>query len=106
MKVENMTSPRGNTVANQFILTGFKHFGGPDNLPMSTSRCEVFQSYDSIIAERIFDVVSGDPIIRLDKNYWDYSRTTGKYRNQFLGETKAETQKKIDSGEYILTDLN
>ena len=45
-------------------------------------------------------------IVQLDKQYWDYSVTTGKYRNQFLGETKAETQKKIDSGEYILTDLN
>jgi hypothetical protein len=42
----------------------------------------------------------------IDKNKWDYSTTTGKYRNQFLGETKKETQAKIDSGEYILTDLN
>jgi hypothetical protein len=44
--------------------------------------------------------------IYLDRNKWDYSTTTGKYRNQFLGETKKETQAKIDSGEYILTDLN
>lgn len=44
--------------------------------------------------------------IELDSNTWDYSRTTGTYRNIFLGETKAETQKKIDSGEYILTNLN
>jgi len=36
----------------------------------------------------------------------DYSVTTGKYRNQFLGETKKETEAKIKSGEYILTDLN
>jgi hypothetical protein len=37
---------------------------------------------------------------------WDYSVTTGKYRNIFLEETKKETQKKIDQGIYILTDLN
>jgi|TARA_R100000479_G_scaffold54981_1_gene26072 hypothetical protein len=42
----------------------------------------------------------------LDKNYWDYSTTTGKYRNAFLGENIAETRKKIKSGEYILVDLN
>ena len=41
-----------------------------------------------------------------DENYWDYSSTTGRYRNKFLGETKKETQAKIDSGEYILTNLN
>ena len=45
-------------------------------------------------------------IVELDRDKWDYSKTTGKYRNQFLGETKKETQAKIDSGEYILTDLN
>ena len=42
----------------------------------------------------------------LDQNRWDYSTTTGKYRNEFLGEGIAETRKKIKSGEYILTDLN
>ncbi len=60
----------------------------------------VFQSYDSIIARKIFDVVD------LDSVYWNYSKTTSKYRNQFLGETTKETQAKINSGEYTLTDLN
>lgn len=44
--------------------------------------------------------------IELDAKYWDYSTTTGKHRNAFLGETKAETQAKINSGEYKLTNLN
>ena len=44
--------------------------------------------------------------VYLDKTFWDYSVTTGKYRNIFLDETKKETQKKIDNGTYILTDLN
>ena len=42
----------------------------------------------------------------LDADKWDYSQTTGKYRNQFLGETKKETEAKIKSGEYVLTNLN
>ena len=44
--------------------------------------------------------------IYLDEYYWDYSVTTGKYRNQVLCENIKETRKKIDSGEYILTNLN
>ena len=83
-----MTSPRtGQPVTNQLIIEG------PD--------FEVFQSYDSIIA--IKDLKTGQ--IYLDRSTWDYSRTTGKYRNEFLGENIQVTQKKIDNGTYILTDL-
>ena len=62
---------------------------------------EIFQSYNSIIAIKYY---SGD--VYLDSNYWDYSRTTGKYRNLFLNEIKADTENKIKSGEYKLRDLN
>tara|TARA_R100001594_G_scaffold30233_1_gene56502 strand:- start:2616 stop:2879 length:264 start_codon:yes stop_codon:yes gene_type:complete len=86
MKVENMTSSQGNKVANQFIIT--------DNGD------EYFQSYRSIIAKR------SKGKIYLDNYYWDYSTTTGKYRNKFLGERIADTRKKIKTGEYILTNLN
>jgi hypothetical protein len=59
-----------------------------------------FQSYNSIIVKR------ENGKIFLDVNTWDYSKTTGKYRNLFLGETKKETERKIKSGDYILTNLN
>lgn len=88
MKVENLTSPRsGREVANQFVIT-------------DDSNVRFFQSYRSIICK----VTMGTTY--LDERYWNYSVTTSKYRNQFLGESKAETQRKIDSGEYILTNLN
>jgi hypothetical protein len=95
LKVENMTSSKGNKVANQFII----HFSG------DILHERVFQSYDTVIVKICFDK-EGNKFIYLDRNKWDCSVTTGKYRNQFLGETKAETLKKIKSGEYILTDLN
>ena len=96
MKVRNMTSSRGNKIAKQFIIKG--------NGSITGTPFETFQSYDSVIATKAF---TDEGIIgTLDSNYWDYSVTTGKYRNQFLGETKAATQAKIDSGEYILADLN
>ena len=93
MKVENFQSNNGNSIANQFILTDTK------------KRISVFQSYDSIIAKKVYKVGIGYKIT-LDSYYWNYSKTTSKYRNMFLGETTKETQKKIDSREYLLKDLN
>jgi len=99
MKVRNMTNKNGRAVPNQFIIEA----GGQGFLGNFIKR-EVFQSYDSIIAIRT--VWPDGTIIELDRQYWDYSKTTGKYRNQFLGETKKETQAKIKSREYVLADLN
>jgi len=81
-----MISPNGNTVPNQFTIY--------DN------GNEYFQSYNSVIVKK------EDNKIFLDKQTWNYSVTTSRYRNIFLDESTKETQKKIDSGEYILTDLN
>ena len=88
VKVEQMTNCAGNKVKNQFII--------------NTDDGVYFQSYASIIA---FQSNKKEKIY-LDKTTWDYSTTTGKYRNQFLGERIAETHKKIESGEYTLIDLN
>ena len=55
---------------------------------------EYLQSYDSIIVKR--DINNN---ITLGSD-WDYSKTTGKYRNLYLNETKKETEAKIASGEY------
>ena len=86
MKIKNLTSSRGNTIANQFEIR--------------SENAIYFQSYQSIIVK----IENG--ITYLDSIYWDYSKTTGKYRNQFLGEDKKETEKKIKAGIYILTNLN
>ena len=88
IKVSNMQSSRGREVPNQFII--------------ETDEGTYFQSYDSII---IFNPKDEDKIY-LDERYWDYSTTTGKYRNLFLGENKKETEGRIKSGYYILTNLN
>ena len=88
LNVANMQSPSGHAVPNQFIL-------------WDENGNSYFKSYNSIIA-----VKKSDGTVELDENSWDYSTTTGKYRNIFLGETKKETQKKIDAGIYKLTDLN
>ena len=85
-KVENMESINGNLVPNQFILW--------------TESGKVFQSYNSIIVAIV------DGIVYLDEVYYNYSRTTSKYRNQFLRRTTKEIEQRIKEGTYILTNLN
>ena len=87
VKVENMRSPKMNKVPNQFLIY--------------TEKGVYFQSYSSIIAVKFY---AGS--VWLDSEKWDYSVTTGRYRNIFLRETKTETEAKIKSGEYKLCDLN
>ena len=80
---------------NQFIIT--------------EEHGEILQSYESIIAFKPYwakECYEGSGKTELDQKYWNYSKTTSKYRNQFLDETTKETQAKIDSGEYLLPDLN
>ena len=86
MKITNLKSSRGNAVPNQFTI--------------ETDNAIYLQSYESIIAK-----VEND-IIYLDSKFWNYSRTTTTYLNQFLGEKKIDTEKKIKDGIYILKNLN
>ena len=87
-----MTSNNGNKIANQFIIT--------DDYENT-----YFQSYDSVIV-KIGNKTMGTNPIYLDKTFWDYSVTTGKYRNIFLNEKKDLTQKRINSNLYLLANLN
>jgi len=99
MNVTNMTGRTGKKVANQFII---EDEGRGANGNFKTKG--VFQSYDSVIA--IKTVWEDETRVELDERYWNYSTTTSKYRNQFLGETTKETEAKIKSGEYKLVNLN
>lgn len=92
ISVQNMQSSNGNDVPNQFIIDVYDRSSGTSSI--------IFQSYNSIIA------IKTNGQILLDSRYWDYSVTTGKYRNQFLGESKKETEAKIKSGVYQLANLN
>ena len=89
MKVTNMISNRGNKIANQLIITD------DDNN-------RIFQSYNTIIAKIPSD---NSQKILLDVN-WDYSKTTGKYRNIFLNDNKQGILKGIKEHKYLVTNLN
>ena len=67
MKIENLTSAKGNNIANQFKVT--------------TNGKTFFKSYQSVVAS--VDKMTGK--VELYKD-WDYSKTTRKYLYKFLGE--------------------
>jgi len=87
MKVSNMVSKSGNNVSNQFII--------------KTDNETIFQSYKSIIAK-----IDNDNNITLDSHYWDYSKTTSKYRNMFLNMSTNDIKKDIKLGNIKLDNLN
>lgn len=67
MKVKNMTSNNGNKVVNQFVIMDEEH------------NTITFQSYDSEIVRIDYH---NETIIVFP--HYDYSMTTGKYRNKFM----------------------
>ena len=88
MKVQNMTSRNGNKIANQFIIT--------DGLKAT------FQSYESEIITLDYENMR-----MFVGNNWDYSTTTGKYRNMFLADyvnytgTKKDFEKCLNNGVLV-----
>ncbi len=102
--IDNMTS-RSGAVANQFTIR--------------TERGEIFQSYQSLCAGKIYRLRNSEEHTKVTLKAikenpfwegvvlgpdWDYSKTTGKYRNQFLDENKKATEEKIRQGVYLIVD--
>ena len=94
MKVENMVSPRtGREVANQFVITG--------------DGTTTFQSYNSTIA--VIDW--NEHTVKIGED-WNYSNTTGKYRNAFFDDNRfsdmrdttgiRKVMKKVDEDGFAL----
>lgn len=87
LKVKNIIGRNGKEIPNQFDII--------------TDNGRYFQSYNSTI---VYKDYNGKII--LDKEYWNYSRTTSKYRSIFLNESTKETTRKIEEGIYKLDNLN
>ncbi len=93
IQVKNCPSLRdyGQTVKNQFEI----------KIETNTGTQRIFQSYDKVICLK-----DEEGQVWLDKKNWEYSRTTAKYRNQFLNEDTATVRDKVKCGIYKLADLN
>ncbi len=87
MKAYNLTSSNGNKIPNQLEI-------------ICKNGTKYFQSYNSIIVKQTYNNTY------LDSYYYNYSRTTSKYRNIFLNESTKEIESKIKQGIYKLVNLN
>jgi len=87
MRVSQMINNNGNAAANQFIL--------------SSAKKDVFQSYETLIAEQ-----HSNGKIVLDKSALDYSRTTSKHLYIFLGMNRKKIEQRIKDKSIKLKDLN
>lgn len=88
MKVRNIEGRSGREVPNQFIITG--------------DGKTTFQSYNSTIAE-----INNNTKEIIIHPHYNYSKTTGKYRNQFFEQegffglaTLKDLEKAIAEGSY------
>lgn len=88
MKVRNMVSPRtGVEVANQFVIEG--------------DGTTTFQSYDSTIA--VIDW--NEHTVKIGED-WNYSNTTGKYRNSFFDDNSFSDMKDTKSMKKIMAEVD
>ncbi len=87
MKAYNLTSNNGNKIANQIKI-------------IDNNGTKYFQSYNTIIIKKTRNNTY------LDSYYYNFSRTTSKYRNIFLNENTKQIEDKIKAGLYKLTNLN
>ena len=74
---------------------------GANQVHLTAFEGKYFISYGTTVV-----FIDNEGKITLDIKYWSYSKTTSKYRNEFLGEGIAETRLKLKSGEYKLANLN
>ena len=88
---EAMLTSSGNPAKDQYVV----HYDDGST---------AFESYGTTIAVRPVDYPSKP--IRLDREHWNYSIPTARYRNRFLGEATAATRKRISNGQYVLAELN
>jgi len=80
-----MKSNKGRTVPNQYV--------------MRLNNCNVFQSYETVIAIHDYK----ENVVYLNEDYYDYSRTTARYRNKFFDLTTKEIKEKIKEKQFLLT---
>lgn len=89
IKVETLLTPRG--YHSYHLIIDVEHDG------------KYLIGYSKVIA---FIPHSKFSSVLLDKQFYDYSRTTISFRNKFLGVNSKKVENMIANKEYKLVDLN
>ena len=96
IKAFNLRTNSGASAPNQIVIT----YSTP------TKEYRLFQSYGVLIVRNTLDKRTYKRTCELSRNYWSYSRTTARYRNQYLGVDTKQVKKNIKNGVYCLASLN
>lgn len=96
ISASNLFSRSGHSVPNQILIK----YSTP------TKEIRLFQSYGVIIVRSTLNKKTYKRTVELSRNYWDYSRTTARYRTQFLGVDTKQVKKNLKNGVYLLASLN
>jgi len=94
-----------NTLQNNFTdtylkLPNYKTVSGKQVLRTFTNGKIQFISFNTIIMQRVNDVVT------VDSYYWDYSKTTTLYLSYLLNMNKSEIAKAIENNTILTGNLN
>lgn len=78
----------------------------PNHFRIVTKDAYYFQSYNTVVARMGFDHGEDGNVTLLD-GYWDnYSATTNRYLNQFLGTDGVDhIRERVKSGRYIVVKV-
>ena len=96
IKAFNLNTNSGAPAQHQIVIT----YSTP------TKEVRLFQSYGVLIARNTLNKKTYKRTCELSRNYWDYSRTTARYRNQYLGGDTKQVKKNLKNGVYCLASLN
>lgn len=83
-------------------MLSYKKREVPAQVVITAPEGQYFQSHRKVVA---FIPSDGGQVV-LDRAGWKVSKTTGKYRNKFLRETREETERKVREHVYALANLN
>ena len=89
VKIEPLRTTRGGVARNHYVIY--------------TEDGKYLSSYGRIVV-----YIPNDPSEKtaLDKNFYDFSKTTSTYRNIFLKIPSPSVRASIDKGMFLLTNLN
>ena len=82
------------------LLSASLHYLAPNQLRIELAGFVSFYSYESLIV-----TIDPEDQVYLGPD-WKASKTTSKYRTQFLNESTKDTQEKLDNGTYKLIKEN
>ena len=79
---------------------------GPNHIVIYVKGGKYLQSYDKIIAFVNEPREGESRKVYLDKEYWNFSKSTARHRNSFLGLSNSYVNDAVRNNVFIMKNLN